>query len=56
MTCQKCGGTGGVWFDEDGKTLSAEEYEKLSNEEQSNWSFDECLICEGTGTIKIEDD
>lgn len=56
VTCQECGGTGGVWFDEDGNTLSDEEYKVLSKEEQSLWTFDECMKCEGVGTIKIEDD
>lgn len=52
--CPDCNGTGGVWYDEDGKEYSKADYERLSEEDKALCVFEECERCEGVGTIEVE--
>lgn len=52
--CPECDGDGGVWYDEDGKEYSKADYERMSEEEQTELEFKECERCEGKGKIEVE--
>lgn len=54
QVCAYCGGDGGVWYDENGRAYTKVDYERLSEEEQSELEFQECDECNGKGEIEIE--
>ena len=53
-TCPECDGDCGVWYNEDGKEYSKADYERMSEEEQTELEFKECERCEGKGKIEVE--
>lgn len=48
VECTECGGTGMIYFDEQGKDVTREEYERNPR----LYSRDNCDNCEGSGEVE----
>lgn len=53
-TCPICNGDGGFYDNEDGRTITKDEFDSLEDEEKTNWDFRECEHCLGCGTIELD--
>ena len=53
-TCIHCCGDGGIYYNDEGDELSVVDYNRLSDEDKAQWTFDECEHCDGVGTIIVE--
>ena len=52
--CPDCNGDGGDYYNDDGDVISVADWERLSDEDKTLWTFEKCERCEGLGTIEIE--
>lgn len=52
--CPECGGSGGMYYDEDGIEMTKSQYDCLSKEEQEYCEFERCERCGGEGEIEVE--
>ncbi|MFR9622499.1 MAG: hypothetical protein SNG97_07045 [Rikenellaceae bacterium] len=48
VECTECGGTGMIYFDEEGKDVTREEYER----NPQLYNHDNCEECEGSGEVE----
>lgn len=50
--CTDCNGEGKIYFNDNGDILTKEEWLKLPEDERS---YDDCITCEASGEICVED-
>lgn len=53
-TCSECNGDGGIYYNDNGDEINVADYERLSDEDKTLWTFAECEHCDGIGTIVSE--
>lgn len=50
-TCPACGGTGEIYYDDNGDRITEEEYVQLPADRRE---CESCVECDGTGGIEVE--